>query len=121
MSTVAIGLALASTLVAGQDVPRTPWGEPDLQGVWSYATLTPLERPVDVGSVFTPEEAAALTTRRKSDRPDRPGVDPGGYNALWYDNGWVLPDQRTSQIVDPPDGRPAAVERRGAGPGRRAQ
>ena len=105
MSTVAIGLALASTLVAGQDVPRTPWGEPDLQGVWSYATLTPLERPVDVGSVFTPEEAAALTTRRKSDRPDRPGVDPGGYNALWYDNGWVLPDQRTSQIVDPPDGR----------------
>ncbi len=102
---VALGLALASTLVVGQDMPRTTWGDPDLQGVWSYATLTPLERPIDVGAVFTPEEAAALTTRRKSDRPDRPGVDPGGYNALWYDNGWVLPDQRASQIVDPPDGR----------------
>ena len=86
---------------------RTPWGDPDLQGVWSYATLTPLERPADVEgrSVFTPEEVAAVTTRRKSDRPDRPGVDPGGYNAHWFDSGWVLPDNRTSQIVNPPTGR----------------
>lgn len=102
---VCAGLVFTSIQLTGQDLPRTSWGDPDLQGVWSYATLTPLERPVDVGSIFTPEEAAALTTRRKSDRPDRPGVDPGGYNALWYDNGWVLPDQRTSQIIDPMNGQ----------------
>ena len=56
-------------------------------------------------SIFTEEEVTALTTRRKGDRPDRPGVDPGGYNAHWYDNGWVLPDHRSSQIVDPPTGQ----------------
>ena len=87
--------------------PRTPWGHPDLQGVWSYATLTPLQRPAEVEGrpLFTPEEVAAWTTRAKTDRPDRPGVDPGGYNVYWWDGGHVLPDRRTSQIVDPPRGR----------------
>jgi hypothetical protein len=73
--------------------------------VWSYATLTPLERPADVDQVFTAEEVATLTNSRKNDRPDRPGVDPGAYNAHWFDNGQVLPDHRSSQIVEPPDGR----------------
>ena len=86
---------------------QTPWGDPDLQGVWSYATLTPLERSpaVDGRAFYTPEEVAAYTTLRKTDRPDRPGVDPGGYNSHWLDGGWVLPDNRTSQIVDPTTGR----------------
>ena len=86
---------------------RTSWGDPDLQGVWSYATLTPFERPEEFEgrARYTPEEAAAYTELRKTDRPDRPGVDPGGYNALWWDGGWILPDNRTSQIVDPPSGR----------------
>ena len=86
---------------------QTPWGNPDLQGVWSYATLTPLQRPAEVEGrpLFTPEEVAAWTTRAKTDRPDRPGVDPGGYNAHWLDGGEVLPDHRTSQIVAPPSGR----------------
>ena len=100
---------LMSIPVAGQsgDVTRTSWGDPDLQGVWSYATLTPFQRSAELEdrSTFTPEEVAALTTLRKSDRPDRPGVDPGGYNAHWFDGGQVLPDHRSSQIVDPPTGR----------------
>ena len=42
--------------------PRTPWGEPDLQGIWNYRTLTPLQRPRELAGkeVFTEEEAAAL-------------------------------------------------------------
>ena len=91
----------------GADVGKTPWGDPDLQGLWSYATLTPLQRPAEVESrpFFTPEEVAARNLRGKTDRPDRPGVDPGSYNAFWVDRGEVLRDSRTSQIVDPPDGR----------------
>ena len=86
--------------------PRTPWGDPDLQGLWSYATVTPLQRPADLDrKFFTSEEVAAWNARAKADRPDRPGVDPGAYNAFWVDRGEVLPDRRTSQIVDPPDGR----------------
>ena len=88
-------------------VGQTPWGDPDLQGLWSYATLTPLQRPGEVEGrqFFTPEEVAARNLRGKSDRPDRPGVDPGAYNAFWVDRGEVLRDSRTSQIVDPPHGR----------------
>ena len=88
-------------------VARTSWGDPDLQGVWSYATVTPLQRPagVDNRQFFTAEEVAAWNARAKADRPDRPGVDPGAYNAFWVDRGEVLPDRRTSQIVDPASGR----------------
>ena len=86
---------------------KTPWGDPDLQGVWSYATVTPLQRPAEVEErkFFTAEEVAAWNARAKADRPDRPGVDPGAYNAFWVDRGKVLADGRTSQIVDPPNGR----------------
>ena len=93
--------------------PRTPWGEPDLQGVWSYATLTPLQRLAET-EVYTPEEAAARNEAVTRDAPPRPG-DVGSYNALWFDRGQILDDRRTSQIVDPPDGqlpvRPDAEER----------
>ena len=104
---VVVGLTPAPAATQSDDFGRTPWGDPDIQGVWSYATLTPLQRPTEVEgrATFTPEEVAAWTTRAKSDRPDRPGVDPGGYNAHWLDGGFILPGDRTSQIVDPPDGR----------------
>lgn len=85
---------------------KTGWGDPDLQGVWSYATVTPLQRPDNIKSkFFTPEEVSTWNARAKADRPDTPGVDPGAYNAFWVDRGEVLPDRRTSQIVDPPNGQ----------------
>ncbi len=92
--------------------PRTPWGDPDLQGIWSFATITPLERPGDLAGkpVLTEEEAAALEARsaeNRFDRPPRQG-DPGTYNRFWVDQFWsqkVVPTRQTSLVVDPPDGR----------------
>ena len=85
---------------------RTAWGDPDLQGVWSYASLTPLERPSELADkkFFTREEAAARNEAVTVDRPPEPG-SVGTYNAVWFDRGKVDPGLRTSLIVDPPNGR----------------
>src|SRR5689334_23933746 len=90
--------------------PRTPDGQPDLQGVWTNATITPFERPTQLaGKAFlTPEEAAALekqSAQGKVDRPPAPG-DVGTYNQVWFDSGTkVVSTRQTSLVVDPPDGR----------------
>ncbi|MCY4595919.1 MAG: hypothetical protein OXC19_14130 [Bryobacterales bacterium] len=86
--------------------PRTAWGDPDLQGVWSYASLTPLQRPAAMGDkeFFTPKEAAARQAGSTAERPPVPGV-VGSYNSHWFDKGRVDPSLRTSLIVDPPNGR----------------
>ncbi len=99
-----VWLALAP--IAAQDVPRTAWGDPDLNGIWSYASLTPLERPdsLDGREFYTEEEAAERNASVLIDRPPVPG-QVGAYNALWFDRGEVSSDMRTSLIVDPPDGR----------------
>ena len=86
---------------------RTAWGDPDLQGViWSFATITPLERPaVYAGRErLTEEEVVALNAEAltRGDQPPPPG-DTGAYNAFWFDRGEST--GRTSLIVDPPDGR----------------
>ena len=85
---------------------RMPWGDPDLQGVWSYATTTPLSKPDSAGdkTLLTEEEIAELAERqaRKQDAPPRPG-DPGTYNNFWWDRG--ISTGRTSLITDPPDGK----------------
>jgi hypothetical protein len=90
---------------------RTPWGEPDLQGLWTNATITPLERPAEfAGKPFlTAEEVARLEERALRDQfaesAPRAG-DPGTYNQVWFDRGTrVVGTLRTSLIVDPPDGR----------------
>jgi hypothetical protein len=90
--------------------PHTLDGQPDLQGYWTNATITPLERPAELGAkqFLTPEEAATLEKQVNQTRVDRapaPG-DTGGYNEFWFDRGTkVVPTRRTSLIVDPPDGR----------------
>ena len=87
-------------------MPRTPWGDPDLRGTWSYASLTPLQRPVNFRDqhVFTEEQAAARNAGANAERPHVPG-NVGSYNAHWFDKGRVDPSRRTSLIVDPPNGR----------------
>jgi|ERR1051326_6004383 hypothetical protein len=99
--------------VLGQ-APRTSDGHPDLQGIWTNATLTPLERPREFANkaFFTAEEAAAYEKRLlvEGDRDRRDGsaeADVGrAYNEAWFDRGTKLvASRRTSLIVDPPDGR----------------
>ena len=126
---------LVPAAATGQDdasdawqAPRTPNGRPDLQGVWDFRSLTPLERPEALADqdVFSAEEAAQFTEERLAalDK-DQPGPDgriplSGGYNDFWWDYGRQLTgDLRTSLLVDPPDGRlpaltPAARDRAAA-------
>jgi hypothetical protein len=93
--------------------PRTPDGQPDLQGNWTNATLTPLERPGDLAGkeVFTTEEEAAEFAKKAVERNTLDGRDlPAdvfvAYNDLWYERGTkVVSTKQTSLIVDPPDGR----------------
>ncbi len=105
--------------------PRTPDGQPDIQGIWTNSTMTPLERPKALGSkeFFTAEEAAereqSLRQALSTDRRDGPAeVDVNrSYNELFRERGHLL--LRTSLIVDPPDGRlpaltPEARERENA-------
>ena len=120
---VSTPLAHAQPRTAGTDgatVPRTPWGDPDLQAIWNNFTITPLERPANLaGQEFlSPEEAAALEQRVADgfDRQNAPstvrteplpaGGAVGAYNSYWTDQGTrVVPNRRTSLIVDPPNGR----------------
>jgi hypothetical protein len=116
--TVAAKTATPANKTTG--VLRTPWGEPDLQGVWNDATSTPLQRPGGVASknVLTDEEAeefqAGLASDLSRDRRDG-GADLDvnrAYNEHWMDSRRlkITSDHRTSLIVDPPDGRiPALV------------
>ena len=98
---------------AGADTstrPRTPWGEPDLQGIWDFRTITPLERPDEhEGKQFlTEKEAAEFEQQTAETRVDRPPPEGqvGSYNQFWFDYGSkVNEDKRTSLIVDPPDGK----------------
>jgi hypothetical protein len=110
-------------------MPRTPDGHPDLQGHWSNATITPIDRPAGAPAVYTAEQAARIE-KGLSDRierlsrpsdPDRPAPpkggdgstgaagNVGGYNNFWIDAGdrvaVVNGERRSSLIVDPPDGR----------------
>ena len=94
--------------------PRTSWGAPDLQGIWDFRTLTPLERPRGLAGkeVLTDAEAAEFEQQvihgHNADRRDggaRRDVERA-YNDFWWDWGTSLTqDKRTSLIVDPPDGR----------------
>ena len=92
--------------------PRTSWGHPDLQGIWTNETITPFERPGELqGKPFlTEEEASELEQQTAQQRAAADGTSPpgsvGGYNRFWYDSGTeILSTRQTSLVVDPPDGR----------------
>ena len=121
-------VALAPVILNAQaqdsaSVPRTAWGQPDLQGIWDFRTITPLQRPEELGAqaLLTEEEVANLEravidrnaelANREARRTEvTASVDrgedgaPGFYNNFWLDGG-TTSTGRTSLIIDPPNGR----------------
>jgi hypothetical protein len=103
--------------------PRMSWGHPDLEGIWSTATITPLERPPELaGREFFTIEEVAEHERQTLERTNRDRRDGGAeadvaraYNDFWWDSGTqVVPTRRTSLIIDPPDGRVPGLTAAGA-------
>ncbi len=92
----------------------TPWGDPDLQGTWTSSGATPMERPDDLQGreLLTDEEVSSIRARtaaRDLELLNAPAqrtevtTNPGAYNNFWMDRG--ARTNRTSMIVDPPDGK----------------
>jgi len=87
--------------------PRTAWGDPDLRGLWNYATMTPLERARELaGKATLTEEEAATYERQFLERQENRATIVGGPD--WWDEVH-LANRRTSLIVDPPNGRIPAL------------
>jgi hypothetical protein len=124
MSIGIVALAFACGSAAAQEAykaPRASDGKPDLQGVWTNASLTSLERapgqplvmPADRAAQMEKQRAQMMAAQNNRTNPTegapRAGQDVGGYNSFWIDPGSrygvVKGETRTSWIVDPPDGR----------------
>ena len=126
----ALSALVIVSLIAGSargQAPRLHDGRPDLQGVWDFRTMTPLQRPRMMAEreFLTEEEAATQESQIAAFRasqlePSEVRTEPlpaggggravGGYNDFWLDYGTnVVADRRTSLIVDPPDGRLPAL------------
>ena len=83
---------------SGSTVPRTADGHPDLQAVWLFATLTPLQRPDNLaGRTHLTDEEIATIEERAGNRKETFGLFPDEARYSW--------DKRSSLIVDPPDGK----------------
>ena len=122
-SLIALLVALAVTPLAGQGgaaraVPATPWGDPDLQGVWEYWTFTPLEKPSELAGKdeLTDEEAALIAQRLSDEAVGRDDTQPaegqtGGYNqSFWTERSRATALTQPSLLVDLNRGRRLEVE-----------
>src|SRR5688572_7168432 len=112
MRTVVVVAMLLALVEPGQaqTVLRTPWGDPDIQGLWNNATVAPLERPAILAKKpFWSEAEAAdvekngLETLLKAVAAEVPVS--GELNGIWLEVGKVLRNRNTSMVIDPPDGR----------------
>jgi hypothetical protein len=126
VAVVSLGVESAAAQTA---MLRTAWGHPDLQGIWDFSTITPLERLEELADkeFWTTEEAANLEQEvverdsrlltRTAERTEaatqidfRADGTPGFYNNFWLDAGSKIDSTgRTSQVVDPPNGRLPAL------------
>ena len=128
IASVVVLVLLAQTPVAAQQAKapakawtqtRTAWGDPDLQGVYTFSTPTPLERPNGLAAkdTFTEAELAELEEKATAGftsegNAPRAG-DPGSYNNFWTSSEKGRLTGRTSLILDPENGRmPPLTERR---------
>ena len=118
---VAVIFPLVPGAAAGQNqeavadawtAPTTPWGDPDLQGIWDYWTFTPLERPDEFAGrdELTDEEAAQVAHRSNAealarDEPPPPGQVGGYSQAVWTDRARATALTQPSLLVDPPNGK----------------
>src|SRR5438132_3022132 len=110
-------ILLPASVMGQTQAARTPWGDPDLQGIWSNPYVTPLERPKQFGNreFLTKEEIASEEKRLRElaqgpGRDDRQGTGTEkdvarAYNEHWFGDPSLLRGTRTSLIIDPPDGR----------------
>jgi len=121
VTTMIVSITLLSSCVtdqASQVPPRTPWGDPDLQGIWSTHSVTPLERPEQFGTrEFLTQEEIVAEEQRLRERADADlGRDErgaagterdvqGAYNQFWNADPTLVRGPRTSMVIDPPDGR----------------
>lgn len=115
----AVALSAAGQTGKSYRAPRTPDGHPDLQGIWSNAVITPLERPAEFANkpFLTEQEALEYEklVRERNNMDSRAGAgtdaDVGrAYNDFWWDRGTkVVGTRRTSLITDPSDGRIPAL------------
>lgn len=109
-----LGFSLASAQAADDyQAPRTEWGQPDIQGVWNFASNIPLTRPRQFGDreYMTEEEADALRIAREAgfDALNEQGV--GGYNNFWVEQAGRGDNLRTSLMTYPKNGQfPPTVE-----------
>jgi hypothetical protein len=93
--------------------PKTPWGDPDLQGVYSNKTITPFERPAQfAGKAELDDDEIATLERQAADRSVDNRTAKGteadvtsAYNEFWWDRGKKVTTTRSSLVIDPPDGR----------------
>ena len=104
---------LRELLAKRSQIPRTAWGDPDLQGVWDYFTFTPLERPEEFAEkdTLTDEEAAIVGQQGHAaalarDRDGPAEGSPGSYGQqVWTDRARATALTQPSLLVDPPEGR----------------
>jgi hypothetical protein len=117
MSLLPASVAGQAASAGGASSVRTPWGDPDLQGIWSNPYVTPLERPQQFGTrEFLTEDEIAAEERRLLElskgvgRDNREGTGTErdvarAYNEHWFGDPSLQRGRRTSLIVDPPDGK----------------
>lgn len=122
LSSLLIAAPTTAQTTSNSGPPRTPWGVPNLNGVWDFRTATPLQRLSSLGgkATFTEEEATAVEQAFADglgggNATQFPGATDADFE-VWFDMGTRLTDRRTSLIVDPPDGR--IPERTAAGQAR---
>ena len=109
----ALSVAVCSAVVVAQTVPRTPWGDPDLQGIWPSGQLitVPFERPVALGTralLSDQEYAQRVAEVEQQAKADATEFSTGGGGGVTPPSHWLesgRPSRQASLIVDPPDGR----------------